>query len=109
MAFTPVALAQAQLTNTGGTLYTVPASTTIIVREIFAVNTSGSAQTVSISLVPTGGSQASTNRIVDAYSINAHTHYQWSCWQVLDAGDFIYAIANANTAITVTISGMALT
>ena len=51
MANTPKALFRgAATTTTTTTLYTVPASTTTIVTEIVAVNTSGSAQTFSISL-----------------------------------------------------------
>ena len=51
MATTTVALFRgAATTNTATTLYTVPASTTTVVTNIVAVNTSGSSQTFTMAL-----------------------------------------------------------
>jgi len=92
MAFqrvTPTKFGQAAITASTTTLYTVPASTRALLKDIDVVNTTGGAITVDIYLVPSAGSAATSNALFYAYSINGNTNLQWTGTQVLNAGDTI--------------------
>ena len=86
---TPTKLGQAAITAVATTLYTVPASTRTLLKDIDIVNTSGGALTVDVYLVPSGGAAATTNALFYGYSINANSNLQWTGLQVLNAGDTI--------------------
>jgi hypothetical protein len=87
-------------------LYTVPKDTTIMVSCIDICNTSGSAQTVYVSFVPSGDTVGTGNAILYGFSIAANDIYQWSGEQVLSPGDTIQGYASA-TSCTIMVSGSA--
>lgn len=106
MANTPKRLASAQLTAAAVTYYTAPASTRTIVKQIILTNVTASTATVSISFVNSGGSQGTTNRIVEQVSVPAYGIVTIDLSQVLETGDFISALASAATTINMRVSGV---
>lgn len=107
MAFqriTPVKLAQAAVTASVVTVYTVPASTRTILKDIDICNTTAGALTINVYLVPSGGSPGTGNALFFGLAITANTTLQWSGVQVLNAGDTIRVQGSA-TGLTVNISG----
>lgn len=86
---TPKKLGQGGITGAVTTLYTVPASTRTLVKDIDVVNTTAGALTIDIYLVPSGGSAGTTNALFYGYSINANSNLQWTGTQIMDAGDTI--------------------
>lgn len=105
--YTEKQLAQnAQATTTETTIYTVPASTTAIVKQIIVCNTTASAANYSISIVPSGGAAGDTNRIVKTISFAANSTTIYDLSQVMATGGFISILQGTASAITVTISGV---
>lgn len=104
-------VAGSQLTTSAATYYTVPALTTCIVRKVSFTNTSGSAATVTLHLITSGGSASDSNKI--AHTKNLAAGETWSCpdaeGQVLEASGFIQALASAGTSITMIASGIEIT
>lgn len=102
MARTPKRLAgPAQVSNAAATKYTVPGSTTAVVRHIHVSNPSGNAVTFTLSI----GTDAAGTRLFDAYSIPANTVFDHFCYHVLAAAEIIQAFAGTNNVLTLTISG----
>ena len=104
----PKVLASAQLASGDTTVYTVGASKAAKLAKLVLTNTSASAVTVSVSVVPSGGTVDGTHKVVSAYSIaagdsTAITEAE-NIW--LGAGDFISVNASAATSINVLASGL---
>lgn len=100
-----------QLTNAAATYYTVSANTKAIIKRLSFCNTTANNRTVTAYLITSGGSAGATNTLVSARTIAAGE--TWSCpdaeGQVLEAGGFIQALADANSAITIIASGVEVT
>lgn len=81
-----------------------------IIDKFTATNTTGGALTLSINLVPSGGSVGATNLIVDAVSIATNATYVSTevVGHTLDSGDVISTNASA-TGITIRASGRIVT
>lgn len=109
MAFTEKRLAgpTALTANTDTTLYTCPTNvtTTTMLKQIIATNTSASATTISVSLVPTGGSVGTTNRIFSSVTLGANESLLLDVSQVMTSGDFLSARAAAS-GVNFTVSGV---
>ena len=101
---TPAKLAQAAITGATTTVYTVPASTRTMVKEIDICNTTAGALTINVHLVPSGGAARTANALLYGVSIAANTTLQWSGVQVMNAGDTIQVQASG-LGLTVTASG----
>lgn len=102
---TPKNLGRGNVAITTGTLlYTVPASTTTYVKCIDVCNTTAADINLTLHLVPSGGSVASTNMFMNAVTIAAGAMWQWTGTQILATGDFIQGIGSA-TGLTINISG----
>lgn len=107
MAFydiTPVKLGQAAMTTSYVTIYTTPANTRTFVKDIDIVNTTGSAISIYVSLVPLAGTAGTGNALFYANSLPAYTTMQWAGSQILEAGGFISVKASAS-GCTITVSG----
>lgn len=107
MAFqriTPVKLAQAAVTASAVTVYTVPASTRTMVKDIDICNTTAGALTINVFLVPSGGSAGTGNALLYGASVTANTTLQWTGVQVMNAGDTIQVQASG-LGLTASISG----
>jgi len=90
------------LTNSASTVYTVPAATTTVVRDITVANVTGSAATFTMSI----GSDAAGTRLFSAVSIPANSTFQRTGNIVLAATEVIQAYSGTNAALTLTLSGV---
>jgi hypothetical protein len=102
-------LAQGAIATGAGTLaYTVPSRPKAIyvttVTCIDIANTTSAAITVSLHLVPVGGTVDTTNMLLPAISIPGNLTLQWTGEQVLNTGDFIQAKCG-NAGLTMNITG----
>jgi hypothetical protein len=102
MARTPKRLAgPAQVSNAAATKYTVPGSTTTVVRHIHISNPSGSPVDFTLSI----GTDAAGTRLFDGLAIAADSVYEHFCYHVLAAAEVIQAFGGTNNILTLTISG----
>ncbi len=102
--------APAQLTGSVATYYTVPTGVRTIIKKLTVTNPTSSAavRTVTVHLVPSGGSASDTNMIVSAQPVAigqaldlfvAENH-------ILEQGDTIQALASAATDVSFQGSGL---
>lgn len=98
MAYTPKTLASGTLGTSSTTLYTVPASTTAIVKEVVLCNKTGSAATATITF--------DGKNIIAAKSIPANDTLVVPLSSVLATGKIIAGLASAGSAIDHYISGI---
>ena len=90
----PNLLAQAAVTTSTTTIYTVPASTRTIIKDINI--TAGSSITVTIYFVPSGGTAGAGNIFLNVAPVNTGASYfHWVGTQVLPAGTTIQVVASA--------------
>lgn len=114
MAITQKRLAgPGQLTTATTTYYTVPAGTTTIVKQVLVTNTTASAKTVTVRLLPVGVSESATPNWVDiisAMTVAANETMAFNCSMVMNytggAGDQIKAFASANSSVNITVFGI---
>jgi hypothetical protein len=99
-----------QLTASQTTLYTATGLRAIL-DKFSATNISGSAATVTVNLVPSGGSAGGTNPIVSAKSLQAGESYGFPelVGHVLNQGGFVSVLAGTASAINLRISGREVT
>ena len=105
MAETYKKLAQGQLPSSAGTLYTVPANTSTIVKHIRIVNTDSSARTAR--LYHDGTTDATT--ILPAVSIEAGGWAEFEGTIVMEAADTLSGLGSVASQVTYTVYGMELT
>jgi len=91
----------AQLPNTTGTRYTVPAGTKTIVRHIHVSNPTAGAVDITLSI----GADGAGTRVFDGFPVAADSTYDHFCYYVLEAAEVIAANASAATSLNVTING----
>ena len=107
MAFydiSPVQLAQAAMTTSYATIYSVPADVRTFVKDVTIVNTTSASINIYVSLVPYAGTAGTSNAIFYANALPANTTVQWCGAQILNEAGFISVKASA-TGCTVMISG----
>jgi hypothetical protein len=97
---------QSTITAAQVTIYTVPGATQDVIKDIDVTNTTAAAATVSINLVPSGGSAATANLLAGTWSIPANSTVHWTGTQVLNAGDFISVISGTANACNIMVSGL---
>jgi hypothetical protein len=92
--------------NIATTQYTSPVNNKTLIDKFTGRNYSGGAVTLSVYIVPSGGSAATSNLIV-LYSLAAGETYTFPemIGQALDPGDFIVTTASAATSICIRSSG----
>mgnify|MGYP001354190040 CR=1 FL=1 len=93
------------ITNSVVTRYTVPASTTAIVRHIHISNTSAGAATVTVSI----GADAAGTRILDAISIPASGQLDLYGPYVMVAAEILQTNAGTTNVLNITINGEEIT
>ena len=99
----PNLLAQAAVTTSTTTIYTVPASTRTIIKDINI--TAGSSITVTIYFVPSGGTAGTGNIFLNVAPVNTGASYfHWVGTQVLPTGTTIQVVASG-TGGNIFISG----
>lgn len=96
------------LTGSAATYYTVPGSTRTIIKKLTLTNTDSVTRTVTIYLVPSGGSAAASNVILSAQGITAGETYEVFVaeGQTLAAGDTIQALASTTSVVNMQASGV---
>ncbi len=96
------------LTAAAVTQYTAPALTTTIIKKLTVTNTTATAQSVTIYLIPSAGAAGAANTITSAKSIAPGAVYEaFECENhVLAAGDFVQALASAISSLTFAMSGI---
>lgn len=105
--YTETQLAQSNVASTTETtVYTVPGSTTTVVKQIVVANVTAADVTTSLSLVPSGGSAGVTNRLYEQTTIPAYSTVTFDLSQVMDTGDFISIKQGTASGVTTTISGV---
>lgn len=108
MAFTTIQylrLVQVAIATAQTTQYTTPASRQDVIKDMEVCNTTGAAITVTVNVVPTGGSAGTSNAVFFQMSIPANQTLHWTGTIVMNAGDFISTAASA-TGLTLTVSGL---
>lgn len=107
MAYTPRILYPTGFPSISGTvLYTVPTSSTIILKNIVLTNTTSSEATITVHVVQSGGSAAPSNAILYSHGITARGVSTLDCSIVMSGDAFIVGVNGTNNAITVTLSGV---
>lgn len=101
---TPTQLGQAAITGTIATIYTTPAGFRTFVKDLNICNTTSSAVTVNIHIVPKAGTAGTDNAILYTYSIAANTTYRWTGVQIMNELGTIQVKGSA-TGLTITASG----
>ncbi len=110
MAYTPKILYPSGYPSNGGeTLYTVPANTSTIVKNIVMTNTTANDASLHISVVPPSSSPAASNRIASDLTIPANGINTLDISIVMPASGSLHATNLTNQAIVVTISGVEIT
>lgn len=92
----------ALLTGSSATLYTVPAATTTILRNVHVTNETGSTATFTMSI----GTDASGKRLWTALDIETKTSFDWSGFMVMTAAEILTGFSGTASALTVTVSGV---
>lgn len=108
MAFTTVQyikLFQAALATAATTQYTTPASRQDVIKDYELCNTTGAAITVTLNVVPNGGSAGTANQVLSSASVPANQTLHWTGTIVMNAGDFI-STATSAVGVTATFSGL---
>ena len=99
----PNQLAASAVTTSTTTVYTVPASTRTIVKDINI--TAGSSITVTIYFVPSGGTAGTGNIFLNVAPVNTGASYfHWVGTQILPTGTTIQVVASG-TGGNIFISG----
>ena len=113
MLYTPAMLYQGQpgVAETSLTLrpfnaVAVPINTKVIVKQVLLANTTGTLAAISISLVRSGSTAGTANRIVPSVNVDPNSVVAIDLSQVMETGDFLSASQTTPGAITVTISGV---
>lgn len=109
LALTPIRVYQGVLGTSTATLYTVPASTWLMLRNVFFCNTNASARDYTMYIVPSGSSAGDSNKIFGAISLAGLGRDGWGAWTTLEPGDTIRAKASNASSIAVNISGLTIT
>ena len=97
-------IAQAQISNASATTI-LTASENVATTTMIFCNTTASAATLTVYVVPNGGSVDDTTTIIKTLSIIAYDTYVFDTSKLLlSNGDTVKAISNTNNAITATIT-----
>lgn len=110
MAVTPKRLVPGSaLTNALATYYTVPASTTVIAKELVLCNTDVVTHTVDLHIVPNGGTAVAANQILQNIALTNGETKIYSLSSVMEIGATIQASADAGAVVSIAVSGVEIT
>lgn len=93
--------------SSAAAIYTAPAATKAIIDSMTVTNTDSSAHTVTIDIVPSGGTLGTGTTITSALSIAANTAVSLAEMknQILNAADSIQVVASVASKVVVRLSG----
>lgn len=92
------------MTTSYTTIYTTPASTRTLIKDIDVINTTSSPIGIYVHIVPSGQSASTSNAIFFNNALPGNTTVQWCGTQILNANDTIQIKASA-AGCSATISG----
>lgn len=97
----------AQLTIAAVTYYTTPVNTVTTISAMSVTNTTGTARTVTVHLVPSAGVADATNVVCSTRVVSPSETFNvfGAIGQTLPVGGTIQALADAATALTIVASG----
>lgn len=106
----PTNLASQQLSvTTAVAVYTVPASTSAIVKGVVICNT-GAVANITVALVPSGGSNDGTHALVNLYALQPNDSLtllpEDLAGGYMGAGDVLYITSSVASAVDVTVTGL---
>jgi hypothetical protein len=104
--YTPKRFYINQPSTSNATLYTVTTGASQIIKNILLNNTTASDATITLNIVPTGGSASTTNRLLSAYTVKANDTVAIDCSIVMNSTDFVSGLQGTSGAITAIISGV---
>jgi len=111
--YLPVKIYAGQPATSNGTLYTCAQGQQIVVDNVVACNTSGTAAVFTLDAVPSGGSAGVTHRIAAALSVAANATVSLatslgSLGLVLEESDTLQGLQVTSGSVTLTITGRAV-
>jgi len=111
MVTTLIKMYEGQPAAANTTLYTAAANTRVRITAATVTNDSATARYISFHLVPSGGAVGDAYLILNQRVIGDKESYTLPelIGHVMDTGDFLSAIAEAADALSVQISGIAVT
>jgi hypothetical protein len=86
-------------------LYTVPGSTTAILRYIRVTNSNAADRTITLSI----GADGAGKRLIEAQTVPGNGALDWSGFVPLNAAETLQGLASAATSLTVTLAGVEVT
>lgn len=101
-------LLSAQLGTSDVAVYTVPASSSAKIATGTLCNTSGSAVTVYVGVVPSGGTAGTSHHVVHGFSLAANDTLSLAPYLanvMLTTGDAVSAYASTGSAVTMVLTG----
>jgi hypothetical protein len=105
MADTFTRLAQVSLNQAVGTIYTVPAATSVIVKSVHVVNVSGAQTTITLYQSGTG----TANQLLAPTTLATGEYGVYDGTITMAAGDTLSGSCSQNSGVTVTVEGMTVT
>lgn len=100
--------AQAAMTTTSVTAYTVPQSRWAVIKNIVIANTNVGSTQGTVQAVASGGTAGNSSTVIPAYAVPGNMAFQDLYFLPLDEGGKIIAIANS-AGMTLTVGGVELT
>lgn len=99
------------LTVSAATYYTTPVNTKCVIKKLTCTNPTAGAVKVTIYLVPSGGSAGDANTIRKVRTVGPYEVFEVYEAEdhVLEAGDFIQALADVGGAVALMASGIEIT
>jgi hypothetical protein len=94
-----------QLGTSNSTIYTATGVKAVI-KEILIANTTATAATVTVNLVPAAGTASQSNEILCSLTLSGYSTLTFKCSQVLEIGDFLVAKAGTASALNIIVSGV---
>ena len=101
---TPIQLGQAAITISVATIYTVPSSSVVYLKDIDICNTNATAVNINVYLVPSGDTAGKANALFYGASIPGYSTMQWTGTQLLNTSQTVQVSASA-TGCTIIVSG----
>ena len=100
----PIQLAAAAVTAADVTIYTTPVNTRTLVKDINITNTTSTAITVNLHIVPGSGAASTSNALFYGYSIAPNTTYRWTGVQIMNSEEKL-VVKGSTTGLTIFASG----
>ena len=93
-------------TSASATLYAPTSGVIGVIKEIVLSNPTANAATVSVFLVPSGGTAGNSTAIIPGITLSGNSFGTFPFSQVIGSSDALKASASAATTITMTVSGV---